>query len=151
MSEHRTAGYPGPKCSLRMSPGTSGLTGNGSAIWPLAAGLIGFMMLWAAFNMVTVLTQEGVSYFYVVLNVSLFMLAGLQGVILLTMAKRRDTIEAARVRRSSAGNRGATTEIHRLMAINDQQLAILRELRRRAADGAPEGESGALPPRGADR
>jgi uncharacterized membrane protein len=55
-------------------------------------------------------------------------LAGLQGAILLIAAKRQDAIASAMARHDYDTDREAKAGIERLMRINEQQLAILREL-----------------------
>jgi uncharacterized membrane protein len=56
------------------------------------------------------------------------MLAGLQSAILLIAAKRQDAIASATAQHDYDTDREAKAEIERLMKINEQQLAILREL-----------------------
>jgi uncharacterized membrane protein len=68
-------------------------------------------------------------YPYILLNLFLSMLAGLQGAILLIAAKRQDAIAAALAQHDYETNLAAKKEIEELMAINRLQLELLRELR----------------------
>jgi uncharacterized membrane protein len=68
-------------------------------------------------------------YPYILLNLFLSMLAGLQGAILLIAAKRQDAIAAALAQHDYETNLAAKREIEELMAINREQLEILRDLR----------------------
>jgi len=57
------------------------------------------------------------------------MLAGLQGAILLIAAKRQDAIAAAMAQHDYDTNLRAKEEIELLIAINREQLEILKELK----------------------
>lgn len=57
------------------------------------------------------------------------MLAGLQGAILLIAAKRQDALAAAMAQHDYETDVQAKTEIDRLMAVSNQQLELLEELR----------------------
>lgn len=88
------------------------------------------MLVWTLLN-------SGLSgwdpYPFILLNLFLSMLAGLQGSILLIAAKRQDAISAALAQHDYETNIAAKREIEELMELNRTQLAILRELRERAA------------------
>jgi uncharacterized membrane protein len=68
---------------------------NGMGSWPFVFGFLSIMALWAFINS-EILGRSGWDpYPYILLNLFLSMLAGLQGAILLIAAKRADAIAAA--------------------------------------------------------
>ncbi len=99
--------------------------------WPFVACFGLFIALWAVAN-VTLAAWD--PYPYILLNLLLSMLAGIQGAILLIAAKRQDSIAAALAQHDYETNLAAKTEIEDLMAINRAQLELLRELRERFPD-----------------
>ncbi|MBT1002868.1 DUF1003 domain-containing protein [Paenarthrobacter sp. DKR-5] len=96
--------------------------------WPFVGGFILFMVLWAVVNSIILGSHGWDAYPYILLNLFLSMLAGLQGAILLIAAKRQDAIAAAMAQHDFDTNVRAKQEIEQLMAINRQQLEILHEL-----------------------
>ncbi|MFK4730872.1 DUF1003 domain-containing protein [Agromyces mediolanus] len=104
---------------------------NGMGSWPFVACFGLFIALWAVAN-VTLAAWD--PYPYILLNLLLSMLAGIQGAILLIAAKRQDSIAAALAQHDYETNLAAKTEIEDLMAINRAQLELLRELRERFPD-----------------
>jgi uncharacterized membrane protein len=99
---------------------------NGMGSWTFVAGFGVVMVVWAFVN--TVLSGWD-PYPFILLNLFLSMLAGLQGAILLIAAKRQDAISAALAQHDFETNIAAKREIEELMAINRTQLEILRDLR----------------------
>ncbi|WP_337006518.1 MULTISPECIES: DUF1003 domain-containing protein [unclassified Microbacterium] len=99
---------------------------NGMGSWPFIAGFVVFMAAWAVLN-TTASTWD--PYPFILLNLFLSMLAGLQGAILLIAAKRQDAIAAALAQHDYDTNLAAKKEIEELMEINRLQLDLLRELR----------------------
>ncbi|WP_323508630.1 DUF1003 domain-containing protein [Cryobacterium sp. 10I1] len=83
----------------------------------------GVGLLWAALS-----EKAWDPYPYILLNLFLSMLAGLQGAILLIAAKRQDAIAGVMAQHDLDTNVESKKEIELLMAINTQQLQILREL-----------------------
>jgi uncharacterized membrane protein len=112
---------------------------NGMGSWPFVGGFVGFMIVWAAINSWALANNAWDPYPYILLNLFLSMLAGLQGAILLIAAKRQDAIAAAMAQH----DRDTKEEIDLLMAINNQQLEILRELKVLAAGQNVRVEAGA--------
>lgn len=100
---------------------------NGMGRWPFVGVFLAGMVVWAMVN-------SGASawdpYPFILLNLFLSMLAGLQGAILLIAAKRQDMIAAALSQHDLATNVAAKLEIEQLMAINREQIELLRELQR---------------------
>lgn len=93
--------------------------------WPFVGGFVVFMALWALAN--TVLPGWDV-YPFILLNLFLSMLAGLQGAILLIAAKRQDAIAAALARHDYETNIAAKTDIETLLEINRSQMQLIEEL-----------------------
>lgn len=99
---------------------------NGMGSW-LFVGAFGVVMVaWAVANVVGYAWDP---YPFILLNLFLSMLAGLQGAILLIAAKRQDAIAAALAQHDYETNLAAKREIEELMELNRRQLAILQELR----------------------
>jgi uncharacterized membrane protein len=94
--------------------------------WFFVTGFIVFMIVWALLNSVGLKWDP---YPFILLNLFLSMLAGLQGAILLIAAKRQDAIAAALSQHDYDTNVAAKHEIEQLMNINRQQLQMLEELK----------------------
>lgn len=98
--------------------------------WRFVGGFILFMIVWAILNSVTAGWDP---YPFILLNLFLSMLAGLQGAILLIAAKRQDAISAALAQHDYDTNTAAKLDIEALLAINHEQLLLIRELTERSA------------------
>lgn len=120
------------KASLTRGQRAADVMRNGMGSWPFVGSFIGFMLIWAAINTWALANNAWDPYPYILLNLLLSMLAGLQGAILLIAAKRQDAISAAMAQHDYDTNVKAKEDIELLMAINNQQLEILHELRRLA-------------------
>ncbi|HZK59648.1 MAG TPA: DUF1003 domain-containing protein [Cryobacterium sp.] len=68
-------------------------------------------------------------YPFILLNLFLSMLAGLQGAILLIAAKRQDGIAAALAQHDYETNLAAKADIDLLMSMNTHQVEMIAELR----------------------
>ena len=102
---------------------------NGMGSWPFVGGFILFMIAWAVVNSTAARWDP---YPFILLNLFLSMLAGLQGAILLIAAKRQDAIAAALAQHDFETNLAAKREIEELMQINRRQLELLTALHERA-------------------
>jgi len=102
---------------------------NGMGSWAFVLLFMLFMAVWAFINTHTSIHHWD-NYPFILLNLFLSMLAGLQGAILLIAAKRADAISAAMAEHDYQTNREAKREIEALQQINQQQLEILQELHR---------------------
>ena len=103
---------------------------NGMGSWPFVGGFVVFMLIWAAVN--TVLASHSWDpYPFILLNLFLSMLAGLQGAILLIAAKRQDAIAAALAQHDYDTNVEAKADIEALLEINRRQLTLIEELVRK--------------------
>ncbi|MBC9927696.1 DUF1003 domain-containing protein [Leucobacter sp. cx-169] len=94
--------------------------------WTFIAGFVAFMVVWAVLNLSA---KSWDPYPFILLNLFLSMLAGMQGAILLIAAKRQDAIAAALAQHDFDTNTAAKAEIEELMEINRQQIVMLHELR----------------------
>ena len=101
---------------------------NGMGSWTFVGGFVFFMIAWAIMNTL-VLTSGWDPYPYILLNLFLSMLAGLQGAILLIAAKRQDSIAAALAQHDYDTNIAAKLDIESLLEINKRQYEIVCELR----------------------
>lgn len=102
---------------------------NGMGSWPFVGIFVGFMALWAAVNSFALASKAWDPYPYILLNLFLSMLAGLQGAILLIAAKRQDAIASAMAQHDYETDVRAAAQIEMLMNINAEQLKLLQELR----------------------
>lgn len=106
---------------------------NGMGSWPFVGVFLLFMAAWAYVN-----THAGFDHWdkypFILLNLFLSMLAGLQGAILLIAAKRADGISAAMAENDYRTNVEAAKEIEELMTINREQLELIRALTTRLQD-----------------
>jgi uncharacterized membrane protein len=108
---------------------------NGMGSWGFVGGFVIFMVIWAILN---TLTKGWDPYPFILLNLFLSMLAGLQGAILLIAAKRQDAIAAALSKHDYETNLASKKDIEALLEINNRQLlmiAELHELLKTTADG----------------
>lgn len=100
---------------------------NGMGSWPFVLLFVLFMGIWALLNTAAPILHWD-PYPFILLNLFLSMLAALQGAILLIAAKRQDAISAAMAKHDYDTNVRAKQEIEELMAINKEQLDLLKEL-----------------------
>jgi uncharacterized membrane protein len=106
---------------------------NSMGSWFFVCGFLVFMIVWALVN---VIFGGWDPYPFILLNLFLSMLAGLQGAILLIAAKRQDAIAAALARHDYETDLAAKREIEELMEINRRQLELLTALHGRTFDSA---------------
>lgn len=100
---------------------------NGMGSWLFVFGFLLFMGGWALLNTLATIHHWD-KYPFILLNLFLSMLAGLQGAILLIAAKRVDAISAAMAEHDYQTNVQAKKEVEELMEINRQQLKRIEEL-----------------------
>ncbi|HVI60667.1 MAG TPA: DUF1003 domain-containing protein [Candidatus Saccharimonadales bacterium] len=106
---------------------------NGMGSWKFVFSFLIFMGAWALINTLAA-WRHWDEYPFILLNLFLSMLAGLQGAILLIAAKRADSISAAMAQHDYETNTDAKKEVEDLMAINKKQLALIEELLAAAKD-----------------
>jgi uncharacterized membrane protein len=113
------------KATLTRGQRAADIMRNGMGSWPFVAGFIGFMIVWAIINSTTARWDP---YPFILLNLFLSMLAGLQGAILLIAAKRQDSLTAALADHDYRTNVAAKKDIEALLEINNRQVAMIGEL-----------------------
>ena len=114
------------KASLGRGDKAADVVRNGMGSWAFVGSFLLFIAVRAAVN-----SFHGVAwdpYPFILLNLFLSLLAGLQGAILLIAAKRQDGIAAALSKNDYETNVAAKKDIEALMQINQQQLVIIQEL-----------------------
>ena len=136
MTEEEATWHEAHKATLSRGERAADVMRNSMGSWRFVAGFIVFMLLWAAMNSWVLSSRGWDPYPYILLNLFLSMLAGLQGAILLIAAKRQDAIAAAMAQHDYDTDLQAKAEIERLTTINNEQLEILRELRALAGQSA---------------
>jgi uncharacterized membrane protein len=104
---------------------------NGMGSWKFVGGFVLFMIIWAIINTET---KGWDPYPFILLNLFLSMLAGLQGAILLIAAKRQDAIAAALSHHDYETNVASKKDIEALLEINNRQLQMIDDLHQYIAD-----------------
>lgn len=122
------------KASLSHGERAADVLRNGMGSWPFVSAFIAFMLVWAGINTWILQGSAWDPYPYILLNLILSMLAGLQGAILLIAAKRQDAIAAAMAQHDYDSDVAARAEIELLMKVNARQLSLLEQLAGDAAD-----------------
>ena len=115
------------KASLSRGDKAADRLRNGMGSWTFVFLFVLFMLGWAALNTVAGLRHWD-EYPFILLNLFLSMLAGLQGAILLIAARRADAISAAMAQHDYETNIEAKKEVEELMALNKKQLQLIEEL-----------------------
>jgi len=100
---------------------------NGMGSWSFVFAFVIFMAIWAGLNTWGA-SHHWDAYPFILLNLFLSMLAGLQGAILLIAAKRADAVSAAMAEHDYKTNLAAKEEIEKLMNLHHQQLKRLDEI-----------------------
>lgn len=93
----------------------------GMGSWGFIFGFLGFMALWMIWNLLAVFGLGFDPYPFILLNLGLSTLAGLQGGILLISAKRADAITAQLAQHDRE-------QVALLIKINKQQTELLEAL-----------------------
>jgi uncharacterized membrane protein len=139
MTEEEATWHEAHKATLSKGERAADVMRNSMGSWRFVSGFIVFMLLWAVMNSWILASRGWDPYPYILLNLFLSMLAGLQGAILLIAAKRQDAIAAAMAQHDYDTDLQAKAEIERLTTINEEQLEILRELRALSASQSTRG------------
>lgn len=122
---HSTTWHDRQKANLTPGERAADTMRNFMGSWRFVGGFILFMIVWAIVNSVT---SGWDPYPFILLNLFLSMLAGLQGAILLIAAKRQDAIAAALAQHDYDTNVAAKTDIESLLSINREQLELIYRL-----------------------
>ena len=99
---------------------------NKMGSWGFVFGFLGFMAIWAAINSFTPAKWD--VYPFILLNLFLSLLAGMQGAILLIAAKRQDAVAAITAQHDLDTDLLSTQGIEELLQINKDQHLILKRL-----------------------
>lgn len=127
MSQEKTNWHVNHKKSLTRGERAADVLRNVMGSWRFVATFLLAMAAWTAANVAAGRPWD--PYPFILLNLFLSMLAGLQGAILLIAAKRQDAISAAMTRHDFETDTAAKEEIELLLEINREQLELLRQLR----------------------
>lgn len=100
---------------------------NGMGSWRFVFIFLLFMGIWAVLNTLGAIHHWD-KYPFILLNLFLSMLAGLQGAILLIAAKRADALSAAMAEHDYRTNVEAKKEVEELMELHHRQLKRLEEI-----------------------
>ncbi|WP_427015667.1 DUF1003 domain-containing protein [Pseudarthrobacter sp. P1] len=125
-TEHKASLTPGQKAADVLR--------NGMGSWPFIGTFILSMVLWAVANSIVLKNGSWDPYPYILLNLFLSMLAGLQGAILLISAKRQDAISSAMAKHDYDTNVAAKLEIDRLIDLGEQHKQMIEQLRALVAE-----------------
>ena len=118
------------KESLSRGARAADIMRNGMGSWPFVGSFLGIMVVWAILNTFGLdHAMHWDPYPFILLNLFLSMLAGLQGAILLIAAKRQDGIAAALAQHDYETNLAAKADIDLLMSMNTHQVEMIAELR----------------------
>lgn len=101
---------------------------NSMGSWTFVFAFLVFMAVWALVN---TLVRAWDPFPFILLNLFLSMLAGLQGAILLIAAKRQDAVAAALAEHDYETNVAAKEDVETLLDLTGRQLVMLHELRDR--------------------
>lgn len=107
--------------------------------WGFVGGFVAFMLVWAVINSFAIRWDP---YPFILLNLFLSMLAGMQGAILLIAAKRQDGIAAALAQHDFDTNTAAKIDIELLLEMNTRQLVMITELQRLLQEDRPTRSGG---------
>jgi len=98
---------------------------NGMGSWAFVGTFLAGMTVWAVLNSGS---NAWDPYPFILLNLFLSMLAGLQGAILLIASRRQDSIAAALAQHDFDTNLAAAADIEALLAINRQQVLMMERM-----------------------
>ncbi len=128
MTEKHLNWHEKQKANLSVGERAADVMRNGMGSWIFVGLFVLFMIVWAVLNTVLISIKWD-PYPFILLNLFLSMLAGLQGAILLIAAKRQDGIAAALAQHDYETNLAAKADIEQLMELNRRQLIVIEELR----------------------
>lgn len=115
------------KARLSMGDRAADKLRNGMGSWKFVFGFLLFMAIWAGLNTYG-LVNHWDEYPFILLNLMLSMVAGLQGAILLIAAKRADAVNAVMAEHDYQTNIEAKQEVEELMEMHKKQLKHLDEI-----------------------
>ena len=101
---------------------------NAFGSWAFVGGFLVFMAIWMTLNSAVLGARGFDRYPYILLNLSLSMMAGLQGALILIAAKRADRISAEQAVAHYAETEKIDAMAGELLELQRQQMAVLAEL-----------------------
>jgi uncharacterized membrane protein len=104
---------------------------NGMGSWAFIFSFLGFMGLWMAWNAIAVFGLGFDPFPYILLNLMLSTLAGLQGGIILIASKRQDAVNAKLAEHDRE-------TVKALVAINEAQTHLLKDMHARLGIGGDD-------------
>lgn len=114
------------KADLTLGQRAADVLRNSMGSWFFVFGFLGFMSVWAAGN-----GTHGFDPFpFILLNLFLSMLAGLQGAILLIAAKRQDAVAGAMAQHDYEVNVAAKAELDELKSTQVELHNLISECHR---------------------
>jgi uncharacterized membrane protein len=135
MFEEKTDWHSSHKRSLSRGERAADALRNGMGSWRFVTAFVILMGIWAAANVWV--REPWDPYPFILLNLFLSMLAGLQGAILLIAAKRQDAISAAMAQHDFDTDTASKQEIELLLEMNREQLELIRQLQEQFAERSP--------------
>ncbi|TFD46029.1 DUF1003 domain-containing protein [Cryobacterium sp. TMT1-2-1] len=130
MSTERLTWHGQHKKTLDRGARAADVMRNKMGSWPFVGAFLAIMAVWAVLNTVGLdRALHWDPYPFILLNLFLSMLAGLQGAILLIAAKRQDAISAALAQHDYDTDVAAKADIGLLMEVNNRQLEMIMDLR----------------------
>lgn len=103
---------------------------NGMGSWTFVFVFCLFMAAWAVLNTVTG-WRHWDEYTFILLNLFLSMLAGLQGAILLIASKRQDSVNAIMAQHDYDTNKAAERGVRKLISLHEEEIELLNKLHKR--------------------
>lgn len=126
MSEQIYNWHSNHKESLTRGERAADVLRNGMGSWRFVGAFLLFMAGWVGANLWAAHPWD--PFPFILLNLFLSMLAGLQGAILLIAARRQDAVAAALSQHDYDTNMAAKAEIEQLLSSSREQLELLRRL-----------------------
>lgn len=119
---------------------------NAFGSWAFVGGFLAFMAIWMVVNTAILGPRGFDKYPYILLNLSLSMMAGLQGALILIAAKRADRVAAEQATAHYAETVKLDALVTDTYSLQQQQMTMLAELsliRQAVAPAAPDPVSAA--------
>lgn len=100
---------------------------NAFGSWAFVGGFLGFMAVWMVVNTAVLGPHGWDKYPYILLNLSLSMMAGLQGALILIAAKRADRVAAEQATAHYSETSKIDGMAAEVLALQNQQLEVLSQ------------------------
>jgi uncharacterized membrane protein len=139
MPKEKTNWHSRHKRSLTRGERAADVLRNVMGSWRFVGAFVICMGIWALLNIWN--RDPWDPYPFILLNLFLSMLAGLQGAILLIAAKRQDAISAAMAQHDFETDTAAREDVELLLAINREQLNLIRQLQEQLTERSRSGKS----------